>query len=93
MAFGFATLCSKDLRLGEFATPDHAGISIQSLKYHIDTLRSMKDFQVSSNSKNSNAQLIVPGGKWDLKKQLQKAIRDLKMEQWGLDYDKYRKWS
>jgi hypothetical protein len=88
MAFGLATFCSKDLELGEFAAPDHAGSSIRSLRNRIDLYQSMQGFTVKAPG--GNERHIIPGGCWDLKNELQRAITDLKMDEWGLDYDDFK---
>jgi hypothetical protein len=88
MVFGFATFCSQDLKLGEFAAPDHAGSSIRSLRDRINLSQSMQGFNVKAP--NGGEQHIVPGGCWDLKNELLRAITDLKMDEWGLDYDDFK---
>ena len=86
--FGFATFCSQDLELGEFAAPDHAGSSVRSLRNRIDLSLSMEGFKVKSPS--GGVWFIDPGESWDLKNELQRAISDLKMDEWGLDYDDFK---
>jgi hypothetical protein len=86
--FGFATFCSKDLELGEFAAPDHAGSSIRSLRNRINLSQSMEGFKVKGP--NGSERSIIPGGYWDLKNELQRTITDLKMDGWGLDYDDFK---
>jgi hypothetical protein len=88
MVFGFATFCSKDLEIGEFAVPDYAGSSIRSLRHRINLSQSMGGFMVGGP--NGSEQHIIPSGPWDLKNELQKAITDLKMDEWGLDYDDFK---
>ncbi|KAN0103381.1 hypothetical protein V8E51_011694 [Hyaloscypha variabilis] len=88
MVFGFATFCSQDLELGAFAAPDHAGNSIRSLENRINLSQSMQGFKAQSPS--GSVQHILPGGIWDLKSELQKAITELKMDEWGLDYDDFK---
>ncbi|KAH8809258.1 hypothetical protein F5884DRAFT_901370 [Xylogone sp. PMI_703] len=88
MVFGFATFCSQDLKLGDFAVPDHAGSSIRLLRNHINLSQSMQGFSVGTS--NGVRRHIHPGGSWDLKNELQKVISDLKMEEWGLDYDDFK---
>lgn len=85
---GFTQLCSQDLKLGEFSAPDHAGISIRWLKIHIDLSQSMQGFVVKPP--NGGGENIIPGGIWDLKYWLQKCIRDLNMDEWGLNYDDFK---
>ena len=85
MAFGFATFYTQHLELGKFATPDHAGSSIRSLKDRIDSFQSIEGFTVTSPSGNSRI-----FNSWDLKKELQRAISDLNMNEWGLDYENYK---
>jgi hypothetical protein len=88
MAFGLATFCSKDLELGEFAVPDHAGSSIRSLRNRINLSLSMQGFRVKGP--NGTERYMIPGGRYDLKNELQRAITDLKMDEWGLDYDDFK---
>jgi len=76
MAFGSATFLSQHLELGEFAAPDHAGSSISSLRSRLDS------FYSGSTS--------LAGTGWDPKKKLQNAISDLKIDEWGLDYDNFK---
>jgi hypothetical protein len=89
MALGFLSLCSQKLQLGEFRTPDHAGCSVGWLKRSINALESMKGFRVCPPNEHG-CKSIVGGGGWDVKKKLQDAMTDLKIEEWGLDYDDFK---
>ena len=88
MVFGFATFYPKDLELGEFAAPDHAGSSIRSLRNRINLSQSMQGIMVKAP--DGVGRKIADGGCLDLKNELQKAITDLKMDEWGLDYDDFK---
>lgn len=88
MVYGFATFCSQDLQLGALAAPDHAGNSIRLLKKRIDLSQSMQGFNVTSTG--GRGRHIVAQGGFDLKYELQKAIKELEMDTWGLDYDDFK---
>jgi len=88
MVFGYAKFFSQHLELGEFAAPDHAGSSIRSLRNRIDEFQSTEGFHVISP--NGGRRHVISGGSWDLKKELQKTIIDLKMDEWGLVYDDFK---
>ena len=89
MAFGYLTFSSQTLQLLEFGTPDHAGCSVMWLKRSINSLESTKGFTVCPPDKHGG-RFIIEGGIWDLKKKLQDAMTDLKIEEWGLDYDDFK---
>ncbi|PMD24653.1 hypothetical protein NA56DRAFT_643173 [Hyaloscypha hepaticicola] len=89
MALGFLSLCSQNLQLGEFRTPDHAGCSVRWLERSINSLETMKGFTVCP-SNNHGGRWIREGGPWDVEKILQDAMTDLKIEEWGLDYDDFK---
>jgi hypothetical protein len=48
----------------------------------------MQGFKVKAP--NSSKRHIIPSGRWDLKNELQRAITDLKMDEWGLDYNDFK---
>jgi hypothetical protein len=85
--FGFAVFSSRDLKLGDFAAPDHAGTSIRSLRDSINALQSMEGFVVRAPSGGKGS--IHSGGEFDLKSELQEAIKRLGMDEWGLEYDDF----
>ena len=87
--YGFAIFYSQDLELGAFAAPDHAGSSIRLLKNRINLFPSMQGYKVTSPK--GGCRHIVNKGSWDLKNQLQEAITELKLDEWGLDYDDFKR--
>jgi hypothetical protein len=91
MMDGFVTFCSKSLELAEFAAPDHAGRSIRSLRNGIKLTRSMHGIFVRRYIRDGQyVSATHRGGSWELKDELQGAINDLKIDEWGLDYDDFR---
>jgi hypothetical protein len=88
LVFGFATFCSQNFELAEFAAPDYAGDSIRLLRDPIKSLQSMKDFKIQAP--NVCNRKIVASGAWDLKNKLQKAVDKLKLNDWGLNYDEFK---
>jgi hypothetical protein len=90
MVLGFASHCDQNLKLGNFAAPDYAGISVRSLEVKIDNLISMQGYHVGI-PKIGKKRWINNNGIWDLKYNLQKAIKDLKMDGWGLEYNEFRR--
>jgi hypothetical protein len=90
MTFGYLTFSSQTLQLGEFGTPDHAGCSVMWLKRSINSLETMQGFTVCPPVNHVGGRCIIGGGTWDLKKKLQDAMSDLKIEEWGLDYDDFK---
>ncbi|KAE8454334.1 hypothetical protein EG329_005259 [Mollisiaceae sp. DMI_Dod_QoI] len=88
MVFGHAIFYSQDLELGEFSRPNHAGSSIRLLRSRISLFQSVEGFNIQS-SKGTNRHVAI-GGSWDLRTELQKAISDLKIDEWGLDYDDFK---
>ncbi|KAF8859492.1 hypothetical protein BDZ45DRAFT_725244 [Acephala macrosclerotiorum] len=88
MAIGLAAVCSQDLELGEYAVADHAKSSIRSLISRIDLLQSMQCFEVTAPSGGNRH--IFPGGSWDLKDTLLRAISGLKIDEWGLNYEDFK---
>jgi hypothetical protein len=86
MALGSVSFVSRDLGLGEFASPDHAGISLRILSQRILHAHSLPKFVVSSGT---SRRIPNAGGIYDLKSHLQKAIDDLEMNEWGLEYNDY----
>ncbi|KAH8803295.1 hypothetical protein F5884DRAFT_711969 [Xylogone sp. PMI_703] len=88
MVFGFATFSSQYLKVGEFSLPDHAGSSVRSLKNSINSLPSVRGFAVTSPTGGVGE--IINGGIWDLENKLQTAMNDLKMDDWGLEYDDFK---
>ncbi len=88
MAFGHAIFYSQDLELGEFSQPNHAGSSIRLLRSRISLFQSVEGFNIQS-SKGTNRHVAI-GGPWDLRNELEKAISDLKIDEWGLDYDDFK---
>jgi len=89
MTFGYLTFSCQNLQLGEFRTPDHAGYSVVWLKRNINSLEPMHGFTVCPPTSHGG-RCIIEGGSWDLKKKLQDAMTDLKIEEWGLDYDDFK---
>ncbi|KAF2669724.1 hypothetical protein BT63DRAFT_267690 [Microthyrium microscopicum] len=90
MAFGHGTVCAKELRLGEFAVPDHCGISIRNIRSLIKAYPSLEGFEaVNANDKKSNPRSIIPGGSLDLKSALKAAVKEFRMDR-GLKYDYYK---
>jgi len=89
MALGYVTFSSRDLQLGEFRTPDHAGCSVVWLKRSIDSLKTMLGFTVCPPH-NHGGRFIIEGGPWDVKKILQDAMADLNIDEWGLEYDDFK---
>lgn len=89
MAFGYLTFSSQTLKLGEFGTPDHAGCSVMWLRRSINSLETTKGFTVCPPN-HKGGRMIKEGGPCDLKKQLQDAMTNLKIEEWGLDYDDFK---
>jgi hypothetical protein len=89
MVFGYLTFSSRDLQLGEFRTPDHAGCSVAWLKRRIDSLKTMLGFTVCP-PKNHSGRFIIEGGPWDVKKKLQDAMADLNIDEWGLEYEDFK---
>jgi hypothetical protein len=89
MALGYLTFSSRDLQLGEFRTPDHAGCSVGWLKRSINSLETMKGFTVCP-PKNHGGRFIIEGGPWDVKGKLQDAMADLNIDEWGLEYDDFK---
>ncbi|CZR66800.1 uncharacterized protein PAC_16701 [Phialocephala subalpina] len=91
MVLGDATFCSQALKIGEYATPDHNGSSVYLLKDRIERMQSTTGFFVHKEGSNGRDDSFVPvGGPFDLKHALQKAIDELKIEAWGLDYDDFK---
>lgn len=88
MVFGFATFYSRDLELGDFAAPDHVGTSVRSLSNRIDSFQSIEHTKIIALTRDPRC--YTSGGGWDLKRMLQRAIRDLEMDGWGLDYDNFK---
>jgi len=84
MAFGHAAFLAQELELGEFAALDHAGNSIRMVSDRIKSAQYIHGVNVSSPS--SKKQHIVQGGSWDLKHILEKAVKDLNMDDWGVEY-------
>jgi hypothetical protein len=87
MVYGVTVFHSRDLGLGEFAAADHAGSSIRSLKRSINSLQSMKGIKIRVGHGQS---IIHPGHPWEVVDDLKKGIDDLKMDEWGLDYDDFK---
>jgi hypothetical protein len=88
LVIGSATCFAQDLKLGPFAMPDHASTSIRSLCDHVASTQSLDVYWVEApDGKKKHA---LKDGLWDLKNKMQKAIKDLKMDEWGLDYDDFR---
>ncbi|KAH8798364.1 hypothetical protein F5884DRAFT_813964 [Xylogone sp. PMI_703] len=48
MVLGFTAFSSQYLKVGGFSLPDHAGSSVRSLKNSINSLQSIRDFNVTS---------------------------------------------
>ncbi len=88
MVLECATFCSQDLELGEFAAHDHAGRSICWLRDRINLSQSMANFKFVGP--DNGKRYVIPDGNWDLKSELKRAITDLKMDEWGLDYDDFK---
>jgi len=86
--FGWAAFHFQCLELGEFAAPYHAGYSIRSLRDRITSFQSVAGFDVVSPA--GGRRHIIPRASWDLKNKLQRAITDLKMDEWGLNYDDFK---
>jgi hypothetical protein len=82
--FGHAAFLTRELELGEFAALDHAGNSIRMVSDRIKSAQYLHGVTVSSPS--SNGEHIIPGGSWDLKHILEKAVKDLNMDDWGVEY-------
>lgn len=49
----------------------------------------MKGFTVCPPNKHGGL-WIIEGGAWDIQEKLQDAMTDLKIEEWGLDYDDFK---
>jgi Holliday junction resolvasome RuvABC ATP-dependent DNA helicase subunit len=88
MVFGFAEFCSQDFELGAFAALDYSGSSIRSLKIRIDQIEKLSDFTVKTST---DSRSVVENDYFDLKNQLQKAMNNLKMDEWGLDYNDFKR--
>jgi hypothetical protein len=88
LVIGSATCYAQDLKLGLFAVPDYASTSIRSLCNHMASTQSLEGYWVESP--DGKKQHINKDGPWDLKHKMQKAIEDLKMDEWGLDYDDFK---
>ncbi|KAE9366922.1 hypothetical protein N431DRAFT_445613 [Stipitochalara longipes BDJ] len=89
MAIGFATSWNQNLKVGNFAAPDHAGSSVRLLIEQIKQSQTMEGWTVQAPNEGAS-RFIIPGGKFDLKAELQKTIIDLKMDDWGLNYDDFK---
>lgn len=85
MALGCATFYSQDLELGQFAALDYAGTSIRSLAGRIDSLHSLRDVIAEAPDRRRGRM----SKDMNLKKQLQKTLIDLNMDEWGLDYNEF----
>jgi len=88
LVIGSATFYSQDLKLGAFAIPDHAGTSIRSLCDRTALIQSLVGCIVEFPT--GVRRHVLKDGVWDLKYKMQKAIDDLKMDEWGLDYDDFK---
>jgi hypothetical protein len=88
LVIGSATCYAQDLKLGAFSVPDYASTSIRSLCDHIASTQSLERYTVESP--DGKRKHIYKDGAWDLKHKMQKAIEDLKMDEWGLDYDDFK---
>ncbi|KAF2436229.1 hypothetical protein EJ08DRAFT_645232 [Tothia fuscella] len=85
LILGCVELSCQDLRLGDFARKDHAGLSIRSVKSSISALESLDGWAVDTCSSGYRRHFMSIEF-WDLKIRLQKTITELKMEKWGLEY-------
>jgi hypothetical protein len=88
LVLGSATYYAQDLKLGAFAVPDYASTSIRSLCDHTASTQPLDKYYVESPDGTKHH--VVKDGNWDLKHKMQKAIEDLKMDEWGLDYDDFK---
>jgi hypothetical protein len=88
LVIGSATCYAQDLKLGLFAVPDYASTSIRSLCNHMASTQSLEGHWVESP--DGKRKHIIKDGRWDLKHKMQKAIVDLKMDEWGLNYDDFK---
>jgi hypothetical protein len=88
LVIGSATRYAQDLKLGAFAVPDYPSTSIRSLCDHMASTQSLEGYRVESP--NGEKEHVVKDGPWDLKHKMQKAIENLKMDEWGLDYDDFK---
>jgi hypothetical protein len=90
MIFGFMTFSSQNLQLGEFSTPGHAGWSVRLLESRINSLINVENFTVCPQKNIRAGRSVAQGGIWDLKTKLQGVMTDLKIDEWGLDYDCFK---
>jgi hypothetical protein len=86
LVIGSATCYTRDLKLGAFAVPDYASTSIRSLCDQIASTQSLEGCQVYSPDR----QMFYVNQFWDSKYRMRKVIEDLKMDEWGLDYDDFK---
>jgi hypothetical protein len=88
LVIGSATCSAQDLKLGAFAVPDYASTSIYSLCNQIASTESLEGCWVESPAHSGKH--IDKYGVWDLKYKMQRVIEDLKMNEWGLNYDDFK---
>lgn len=88
LVIGSATCFAQDVKLGVFAVPDHASTSIRSICNHVDSTQSLDVYFVESPDYTKRH--VLKDGVWDLKYRMQNAIEDLKVDEWGLDYDDFK---
>ena len=83
MVFGHATFLGRKMRLGEFAAPGHAGISIREVSDRIESAQDTNKFVVTTLKGSSKGRWDRT---WDLKGRLKKVVEDLDMDNWGIEY-------
>ncbi|KAH8805128.1 hypothetical protein F5884DRAFT_885137 [Xylogone sp. PMI_703] len=86
IALALVTFNYQEFRLGDFARPDYAGGSVSALRYEIQSSQSMQGFCITS----PDGDRIGFDSGWDLKNELEKAMDDLKIDDWYLEYDDFK---
>lgn len=87
LAYGSASYIARDLSLGDYSLPDYAGMSILFLRGHLQSVPSYN--RVSVNTPDGKGRSFKEGG-WDLKYDLEKAMKKLELDTWGLNFDDFK---
>lgn len=70
-----------------FEQPDHSGISVRWLEKSIECMPDMTNYLFKESSSRWNCATLSRG---TVKGILSKCIEDLKIDEWGLDYDDFK---
>lgn len=90
-AIGCVVSCCQILQVGIFAAPDYSGVSVCGAISATQQLALLRDARVFTTDDRSLTLRINPTSSWDVNKQVQDAVDGLQVDEWGLDYENFKR--